>query len=128
MKHTQLQDSHLFVGVFLLLLAGIGLALLMKNSKGNTSVSFTQKGGEKIGEPEWTPPKRPDDKLLPPGDKAPETYLKETKFDMHTFSTPQYISSSLCNHDVLFPINGLGVEYGSKFPAGCKCDHFLQPP
>lgn len=58
----------------------------------------------------------------------PQRFLKPTEFDMHTFSTPQPAAASLCNDKVLYPINGLGVEYGSKFPDDCPMLQFVQPP
>lgn len=39
-----------------------------------------------------------------------------------------YRSSNLCNDKVLYPINALDVDYGSKMPGGCPCQQFIQPP
>ena len=33
-----------------------------------------------------------------------------------------------CDKNVLYPITGLEVDYGSKFPDGCKCTQFIQSP
>lgn len=41
---------------------------------------------------------------------------------------PQPRSASLCNHNVLYPINGLGVDYGSQWPDNCPAARFIQSP
>lgn len=57
-----------------------------------------------------------------------QTYINPTNFDVGLIKEKTDASSNLCNHKVLYPINGLGVDYGSKMPDGCPCDQFIRPP
>lgn len=38
-----------------------------------------------------------------------------------------YYSMNNCDHSVLYPINALDVNYGSKFP-DCRCTEYVQAP
>lgn len=37
-------------------------------------------------------------------------------------------SANLCNDKVLYPIQQLEVDYGTKMPKNCPCTEFVQAP
>lgn len=57
-----------------------------------------------------------------------DNYITPRDFSIGMIKEKTDPSSNLCNHKVLYPINGLGVDYGSTMPEGCGCDQFIQPP
>lgn len=63
-------------------------------------------------------------------DKSPpnETFISPTNFSVGPMKMDIYKSSNLCNDKVLYPINGLDVDYGSKVPDNCACMQFIQSP
>lgn len=54
--------------------------------------------------------------------------LNPTDFSVGRISTEKYQSSNLCNNKVLYPINGLDVDYGNKMPENCPCYQGITPP
>jgi hypothetical protein len=54
--------------------------------------------------------------------------INPTNFNTGFIDYSSYKSSNQCNDKVLYPINGLDVNYGSKMPSGCKCQQFIQAP
>jgi hypothetical protein len=59
-----------------------------------------------------------------------QNYIKPAEFQVGLTQPPNpYKSANLCNDKVLYPINGLGVDYESKSPSmKCPCTQFIQPP
>jgi len=63
----------------------------------------------------------------------PMNYIKPANFDvgfveMNNSAGRGYKSANLCNDKVLYPINGLDVNYGSKTASNCPCMQFIQAP
>lgn len=62
-------------------------------------------------------------------DKPPsENYITPAVFEVGLIKGKPYEASNNCLPNVLYPINGLGVEYGSKMPDNCPCTQFVQSP
>lgn len=57
-----------------------------------------------------------------------EKYLDPEEFFVGQIPMTTYKSSNLCNDKVLYPINGIDVDYGSKMPSNCPMYEFIQPP
>lgn len=57
-----------------------------------------------------------------------QNYIMPKKFSVGMINNPKYISMNNCNHDVLYPINPVDVDYGSKMPSYCPCMQFIQAP
>jgi hypothetical protein len=57
----------------------------------------------------------------------PEKYITPATFEVGPLPPAPYKSSNLCNDRVLYPINGLGVDYGDE-ASDCPCTQFLAPP
>lgn len=55
-------------------------------------------------------------------------YIIPKKFNIGLISQPTYTSMNNCNHNVLYPINAIDVDYGSKMPSYCPCMQFIQAP
>jgi hypothetical protein len=56
-------------------------------------------------------------------------YIAPVKFDANLVNEPKCQFANNCNPDVLYPINGLGPEYGGKeIPDDCPCLEFVQSP
>lgn len=60
----------------------------------------------------------------------PMNYIKPAEFNVGPIisSDPIYKSANLCNDKVLYPINGLDVNYGTKMGDNCPCTQFIQSP
>lgn len=59
----------------------------------------------------------------------PVNYIKPANFDVGLMEmNGGYKSANLCNDKVLYPINGLDVNYGSKTASNCPCMQFIQAP
>lgn len=56
------------------------------------------------------------------------SYIDPAEFKVGLIRPGEYKSMNDCNHNVLYPINGLGPDYGWKMPKDCKCTQFLQAP
>jgi hypothetical protein len=54
-------------------------------------------------------------------------YPKPFRASSLIFPKKPYYSMNNCDHSVLYPINSLDVEYGSKFP-DCRCTEYVQAP
>lgn len=50
----------------------------------------------------------------------------EFKIGLIKQNKPHFMNN--CNPDVLYPINGLGPDYGWKMPKDCRCTEFVQAP
>lgn len=57
-----------------------------------------------------------------------QRYLEPEEFFVGRIPMKTYESSNLCNNKVLYPINGLDVDYGSKMPPNCPMYEFIQVP
>lgn len=57
-----------------------------------------------------------------------ENYITPTIFEAGVIKGKPYQAANNCLPNVLYPINGLGVNYGSTMPSDCKCLQFVQPP
>lgn len=57
-----------------------------------------------------------------------QNYIMPKKFNVGLITRPQYVSMSDCNHNVLYPINSVDVDYGSEMPSYCPCMRFIQAP
>jgi hypothetical protein len=105
----------MIVLIILILLLGLGLYLLLrkKDSKSNAPKmnNIFKTVSDKI------------DKTQPT-----ETYISPTNFNVGPIKMDTYKSSNLCNDKVLYPINGLDVDYGSKVPNNYACMQFIQSP
>lgn len=60
----------------------------------------------------------------------PMNYIKPAEFNVGPIvsNDPIYKSANLCNDKVLYPINGLDVNYGTKMGDNCPCTQFIQSP
>jgi hypothetical protein len=61
-------------------------------------------------------------------DNKNEHYIRPQNFRIGKIKQKKYKSCNLCNPNVLYPINSLDVDYGSKFPDNCKCGDFIKSP
>lgn len=59
---------------------------------------------------------------------AGKNYIMPKKFNVGMINNPKYVSMNDCNHNVLYPINSVDVDYGSKMPSYCPCMRFIQAP
>lgn len=82
-----------------------------KKEKKNKSVKFN-----------LTPQSNPINLL----DKYNVKYINPTEFKVGMVEMKKYRSADLCNDTVLYPINGLGPEYGSKMHNNCPLLQFSQ--
>lgn len=57
-----------------------------------------------------------------------QNYIMPKKFSVGMINNPKYISMNNCNHNVLYPINPIDVDYGSKRSSYCPCMQFIQAP
>jgi hypothetical protein len=57
-----------------------------------------------------------------------QNYIKPAEFEVGFLKQNKFKSMGNCNPDVLYPINGLGPDYGWKMPENCPCTQFVQPP
>lgn len=59
----------------------------------------------------------------------PERFITPAVFQVGpTPMGDRYRSAGQCNDRVLYPVNGVEVDYGSKMPNNCPCTEFIQPP
>lgn len=56
-----------------------------------------------------------------------DTYIQPAEFKVGLDPPKPYKSANLCNDKVLYPINALEVDYGSK-ASDCPCTQFVQAP
>jgi len=61
---------------------------------------------------------------LPPG----ENYLLPAEFKVGLIKQDKPFFMNNCNPNVLYPINGLGPDYGWKMPDDCRCTEFVRAP
>jgi hypothetical protein len=61
--------------------------------------------------------------------QQPNNYLFPKEFNGGILLDPSdlYPSMNDCDHNTLYPINALDVDYGNKFPE-CRCNEFIRPP
>ena len=62
------------------------------------------------------------------GLEADETYITPTIFEIGLIKGKPFQAANNCLPNVLYPINALDVDYGSKMPSDCKCAQFVQAP
>ncbi len=55
-------------------------------------------------------------------------YLTPAKFNVGLIHGEKFKPSDACENKVLYPIQALDVDYGSKMPDNCPCMRFIQPP
>jgi len=79
---------------------------------------------EKVGSFPDDPEKIRKEFHLVPG----QNYIMPKKFSVGMINNPKYVSMNNCNHNVLYPINPVDVDYGSKMPSYCPCMQFIQAP
>ena len=53
--------------------------------------------------------------------------IKSATFNLGVLPSEKFKAASLCNDKVLYPINSLDVDYGSKMK-DCPCNQFLASP
>jgi hypothetical protein len=73
-------------------------------------------------------PKSNDKRENPPSPHTNQNYIKPQEFEIGFLKQNKFKSMGNCNPDVLYPINGLGPDYGWKMPENCPCTQFVQPP
>jgi hypothetical protein len=61
---------------------------------------------------------------LPPN----ENYILPQEFKVGLIWQEKPVFMNNCNPGVLYPINGLGPDYGTKMPSNCPCAEFVQAP
>jgi hypothetical protein len=55
-------------------------------------------------------------------------YLTPTEFDVGLIKGKPWRGSNQCNPGILYPLQGLGPEYGSKISDDCPCTQNLKAP
>jgi hypothetical protein len=55
-------------------------------------------------------------------------YLLPAEFSVGLLKQDKPYFMNNCNPDVLYPIQGLGPDYGWKMPKDCRCTEFVQAP
>ena len=61
------------------------------------------------------------------GIKPGENYILPQEFKVGLVKPRNPLFMNNCNPNVLYPINGLGPDYGWKMP-NCRCTEFVQAP
>lgn len=62
------------------------------------------------------------------GIRPDENYIIPAEFKVGLIKQDKPVYMNNCNPDVLYPINGLGPDYGWKMPKDCRCTEFVQAP
>lgn len=78
-----------------------------------------------------SPPPKPPKPSPPkprPKEVRGENYINPTDFSVGVMKGAPCIPSDSCGSKVLYPLSNPDVDYGSKMPAGCPCDQFLESP
>ena len=55
-------------------------------------------------------------------------YLLPAEFRVGLLKQDKPYFMNNCNPEVLYPIQGLGPDYGWKMPKDCRCTEFVQAP
>ena len=108
------------ITVSILFVAGIFNSGKSSSSIGNSNSNTNKLPGIEPDNPEEVRKKY----NLAPND----TYIlpQEFKIGLIKQDKPHFMNN--CNPDVLYPINGLGPDYGWKMPKDCRCTEFVQAP
>jgi hypothetical protein len=96
-------------------------------NKGNTSSNVSPKNTSetKVLGVEPDNPKEVRKKYnIPPNDN----YILPQEFKIGLIKQDKPYFMNNCNPNVLYPINGLGPDYGWKMPDNCPCTEFVQAP
>lgn len=115
---TMIKMNAVYIGVIVLSLAFLTVITLLA-----TGIIRVKKH-DKVINPDTKPPKK--HKLPPFGHKY--TYINPKPFNVGLIKGEPYKTANLCDDKVLYPIQGLGVEYGFKMPKYCPCMEFIQSP
>lgn len=57
-----------------------------------------------------------------------DNYILPAEFNVGLIKQKKPTFMNNCNPGVLYPINGLGPDYGWKMPKDCRCTEFVQAP
>jgi len=60
--------------------------------------------------------------------KDTDTFILPRQYNLGPIKTKECRYSNYCNDKVLYPIQGLEVDYGSKMPDDCPCNQFVKSP
>ena len=67
-------------------------------------------------------------KSSPPPKKDTDTFITPKQYNLGPIKTKECKYSNYCNDKILYPIQGLEVDYGSKMPDECPCTQFVKSP
>lgn len=69
-----------------------------------------------------------DNSVVKSSPKNTANYITPAEFSVGFVqpTEPKYMNN--CSPNVLYPIDGLGPDYGSKMPDNCRCTEFVQAP
>lgn len=70
----------------------------------------------------------PDEVRKKYGIPSNDSYILPAEFKIGLIKQNKPIFMNNCNPNVLYPINGLGPDYGWKMPKDCRCTEFVQAP
>lgn len=59
---------------------------------------------------------------------AGKKYIRPKQYELGLIKGKPYKTANLCNDNVLYPIQQLEVDYGSKIPDDCPCTQFIRSP
>jgi hypothetical protein len=71
----------------------------------------------------------PPTKINPPDVvKNNQNFILPQEFKVGLVKQSPMVYMNNCSPNVLYPINGLGPDYGWKMPKNCRCTEFVQAP
>lgn len=117
--------------IIVVILSGILVYIILFNS--SDSVKYANDNKKEINEDKRQKEKINEDKTQKENEENnlieySGNYITPAKFSIGLLKEGKYSSSNNCNHKVLYPINGLGPDYGWKMPKNCRCTEFVQSP
>lgn len=72
--------------------------------------------------------KKPSRPQIKSRKKVEPQYINPKQYKVGLIKQEEFKSANQCNDKVLYPIQQLDVDYGSKAPDNCPCMQFIQAP
>jgi hypothetical protein len=109
------------IGIIVLFVM-LGLTIFLTTKRNNKSDNNTD--NKKDDTNKKSPLTKKDNK-----DYYPQTnFITPANFSVGLLGQQKYKAMNNCTPDVLYPINGLGPDYGWKMPNDCRCTEFVRSP
>jgi len=110
-----------FITFIILFSAGV-----FNNQKSSNSTIMNTKGSNKPIVKDLDDPTKDFRKKY--GISSNDTYIIPAEFKIGLIKQNKHEFMNNCNLNVLYPINGLGPDYGWNIPKNCRCTEFIQAP